>query len=94
MKKHQWKFDDHSLKLVRNEAVGLPKMAGLSNKSSAKVRNGNVHDGKRILSQKSLAGIEARWQSLFAPICNYANYEEMRAGINKELGRTFQESKS
>jgi len=91
MKKHQHKFDEHLLKLGRNEAIGLPKTAGLCNKSTSKVRNGNVHDGKRFLSAKSIAAIEAKWRSLFAPMCDYVSYEEMRAGINKELGRTFKE---
>lgn len=89
MKKHQSKFNDHALKRGRNEAVGLPKTAGLTEKSSTKVRNGNTDESKISLSQEVIAGIDARWRSLFAPISEYTSYEEMRSGINKELGRTF-----
>lgn len=49
MKAHSTKFDEHILKLARNEASGLPRDAGLV-ASPVKVHLGEANGSKSVLS--------------------------------------------
>lgn len=88
MKSYKEKFDDHTYKLCRNEAMGLAKDAGLKN-NPGKVRSGNTNDGRKLLSPRVLAKLNQRWTELIEPVTGYSSYKDMRDGINKELGRCF-----
>ena len=92
MKAHASQFDVLALKLSRNTVLGLDKHTGVVGKSpnaSAKIREGQMNVSKKYLSPELLDGFDARWQSVMKPITGYDSYEDMRAGINQELGRTF-----
>lgn len=89
MKKHASKFDSHPQKLARNEAVGLPKYAGVKGQATGKVREGLRQSGKKELSAKACEQIDTRWKSVMETLTGYATYTDMRSGINEELGRNF-----
>lgn len=85
MKANGSKYDEHHLKLWRNEACGLPKDAGLS---STKVRGGG--SGPKPQPSPAIKCIlDEKWESIVFSATGYACYEDLRAGINKELGRSF-----
>lgn len=91
MKQHATKFDSRNYKLARNEAAGLPREAGLiSSNYAGKVRNGKVNESKEALSAKNLKTLKKLWDDIIKPVTGFDTYEEMRASVNKELGRTFQ----
>ena len=87
MKMFPTKYDEHMLKEARNEACGRPRNAGLEGSRNSKVRKGNVGGGKKALSPETLRAMQEKWESVVLPITGYANYEELRAGVNAELGR-------
>jgi len=41
------------------------------------------------LSPELAADIQRKWEEVALPATGYASYAEMRAGINRELGRPF-----
>lgn len=86
MKKNASKYDDHVLKVVRNKALGLPEDLGLKN-NEGKVRSGKINSGKAALSKDMIDKIYQRWREVVTPVSGYKTYEDMRVGINKELGR-------
>lgn len=88
MKEHFSKFDEHILKLARNEAVGLPKTAGVSG-NHGKVRNGQTNEGKDVFSSSIMEKIDAQWNEVVTSAIGYKTYEDFRNGINKELNRNF-----
>jgi len=88
MKKHPTKFDEHPLKHARNEAVGLPKNAGFHG-NSGKVRKGEINASKIILPAHILQKIDQQWKEVITAETGYESYEAFRAGINRELGRSF-----
>jgi len=89
MKEHATKYDEHPMKLVRNEAAGLPRDAGLTG-NPGKVRKGVSNCGKDVLPQYILDQIDARWNQVVTTVTGYKTYEEFRNGINKELKRNFE----
>ncbi|EFN58781.1 hypothetical protein CHLNCDRAFT_59577 [Chlorella variabilis] len=86
MKRFPEKYDEHMLKLARNEACGRPREAGLR---TGKVREGRVGRNKEELTPELRQAIQERWDDTMLPVTGYATYEEMRRGINRELGRPF-----
>lgn len=88
MKKYKEKFDDHTYKLCRNEAMGLSKDAGLKD-NPGKVRSGNTNDGRKLLSQRVLDKLDKKWKTLMEPVTGFSCYKDMREAVNKELGRSF-----
>lgn len=76
------------LKLARNEACGLPRRAGLDGASAGKVHKGGSGRGRRALSPPMQAAFQRKWEEVVLPATGYASYEELRAGVNRELGRT------
>lgn len=88
MKKHLSQFDEHPIKYARNEAAGLPKNAGMCG-NAGKVRNGQVNASKSILKKRTLAMIDRQWKEVVMRSTGYRTYEDLRKGINKELGRKF-----
>eukprot|EP00210_Caulerpa_lentillifera_P005290 g5054.t1 len=88
MKKHCTRFDDHPIKHARNEAVGLPRDAGLTG-NAGKVRNGISNSAKDVLPQSVIDQIDAQWNEVVTSVTGYKSYEEFRNGINKELNRIF-----
>lgn len=88
MKAHDTQFDEHLFKLARNEIAGLPREAG-TNGAAGKVRNGSVNASLSALSAETLAQFDQKWKEIAMPEMGYATYDDMRAGINKELGRAF-----
>lgn len=88
MKKHFTKFDDHLVKLARNEAAGLDKNAGLAG-NHGKVRTGQTNEGKDVLPSSTLRKIDAQWTEVVTKATGYKTYEDLRNGINKELNRNL-----
>jgi len=88
MKKHSTKYDGHLLKYGRNEAVGLPRDAGLTG-NPGKVRKGVGNVAKDVLPRYILDQIDAQWNAVVTSVTGYKTYEELRTGINKELNRNF-----
>ena len=88
MKKHKSKFDLHEMKLKRNALAGLPPRHGIDN-NPGKVRQGKTREGERLLSDEMKTKMAEKWKSLVEPVTGHSTYEEMRAAINNELGRTF-----
>lgn len=89
MKKNKTKFDAHFLKLKRNEGCGLDKNAGLSEDNEGLVRSGKVGANKAELTDEYKEKLEKRWDDVCKPVVGFDTYEEMRAAVNKELGRPF-----
>lgn len=89
MKQYPSKYDEHHLKLVRNEAAGLAKYAGSTTDNAGRVRNGNTNEGEKVISSEKLEQIEEYWRETVTSITGYKTYEELRNGINKELNREF-----
>lgn len=88
MKQNETKYDGHVLKLARNRALGLPEDLGLKG-NEGKVRKGESNGSRKVLSNAIEQKLKKCWKEIVAPVCGYENYDEMRAGINKELGRKF-----
>ena len=88
MKKHKDKFDSHQIKAARNEALGLPRYHGIET-NDGRVRNGQPGDGKRLLSEEMCQKMDTKWRLMIQPVTGHGSYEEMRAAINEELGRSF-----
>lgn len=88
MKKHKDKFDSGFVKQMTSTMLGIEPIQGLE-ESASKVRKGVSGEGKKEISPEQLRALDARWKELVQPVCGYATYEEMRAEINKELGRSF-----
>lgn len=86
MAAHADKYDEHMLKLARNEACGLPKLAGLHEHSVGKVRIGSREND--VLSSETLQKMDQRWQEVVFPVTGCRNYDELREQVNKELGRS------
>ena len=91
MKKHKHKFDSHQIKIARNEALGLPRYYGVHT-HEGRVRNGRLGDGNRLLSEEMHQKMDAKWRAMMQPVTGHSSYEEMRAAINEELGRSFGDS--
>lgn len=53
------------------------------------MREGKLGANKQQLSPELHAAIEYRWREVLLPATGYASYEEMRRGVNRELGRPF-----
>ena len=88
MKKHKSKFDIHPVKLKKNPLLALPTSHGLEN-NPGKVRNGKTREGEKLLSDEMKKKMAEKWMSLVEPVTGHSTYEDMRAAINNELGRTF-----
>jgi hypothetical protein len=80
------RYDEHMLKLARNEFCGRPRDAGLQNR---KVREGRQGRNKEQLTPELRQAIQEKWEEVMLPVTGYRTYEEMRQGINRELGRPF-----
>ncbi len=92
MKAHESQFNAHTVKKARNAVIGLEADAGVLGKSShapSKIREGQMNISKKYLSPELIGKFDAKWQSVLKPITGYDSYEDMRAGINKEFGRSF-----
>ncbi|CAD7703099.1 unnamed protein product [Ostreobium quekettii] len=89
MKQHEAKFDDRHVRRSRNEAMGLPKGAGLEGHCSGKIREGRVGGHKASVPPDILRQLEERWSTELLPLTGYRTYAEMRAGVNRELQRSF-----
>lgn len=84
------KYDEHMLKLARNEACGMRRDAGLADSgAAAKVRVGELGSGKIELGAGVLEEMRRKWEEVVTPETGYFNYEELRIGVNRELGRDF-----
>ena len=86
MKKHKTKFDSHHIKGTYNLAMGLDEEKGRDN---AKVRSGRMGHGRQSLGKSAIDMIDKRWRETIGRELGFENYAEMRASINKELGRRF-----
>ena len=88
MKKHKTKYDNHTMKQRAREVFGF---VPIKDKSDAfgRIRKGVMNEGARSLSEEMQQKILSKWKLLAEPVTGYRSYEEMRAGINNELGRCF-----
>ncbi|KAL4858057.1 Estrogen sulfotransferase [Chlorella vulgaris] len=84
MKQFPEKYNEHMQKLARNEACGRPKEAGLH---IGKVRSGKSN--RHELSPELRVAIQEKWEEVMLPVTGYKTYDEMRHGINSELGRPW-----
>lgn len=90
MRQFPEKYDEHPLKIARNEACGRPPYSpALARTQSGKVRAGVPGGNKRDLSPELRSAILAKWNEVVEPATGYASYADMRRGINAELGRPF-----
>lgn len=80
-------YDEHMLKLARNQACGLPLRAGLDGSAAGKVRAGGAGRGREQLSDGMRAALQRKWDEVVAPCTGYPNYDTLRRGVNAELGR-------
>lgn len=88
MSKHPTKFDEHTIKLHRNETAGMPRYAGLG-ENWAKLRSGKVNESKGLLSKESMKAIDDYWKEVFLKTTGFETYDAMRKSVNEELGRKF-----
>eukprot|EP00210_Caulerpa_lentillifera_P006179 g5903.t1 len=88
MKQHKDKFDTGFVKKLTKSDFKIKSEDEFQN-SASKVRKGVPGEGKKDISPEQLKALDAKWKEVVEPICGYASYEEMRAGINKELRRSF-----
>ena len=88
MKKHKTKYDNHALKQRARDLLGVLPINDTSD-AFDRVRKGKTNEGARLLSEEMQEKMEAKWKLLAEPVTGYGSYKEMRAGINKELGRSF-----
>jgi len=88
MKQHKEKFDSSFTKELTKTNPGLVVDKNFKH-SASKVRKGISGEGKREITPQQMEALDAKWREIVTPICGYETYEEMRAGINKELGRSF-----
>ena len=91
MSQHRTQFDMHPFKFARNEAMGLPRDNGTKGKDG-RIRKGATRDGVQSLSEEMNEKMRMKWKELAEPITGYGSYEEMRAAVNKEFGRSFESS--
>lgn len=75
MKAHESHFDERLSKLARNEACGLPKMAGMG---SSKLNDGEVGRSQYMLSENLKVQIQQKWKEVVEPVTGCATYEELR----------------
>lgn len=80
MKQRERQFDEHLGKLARNEAMGLPRDAGLHN---SKVRAGG--GGKEALPPRLKEEILSRWRRQVGEATGHETYASMREAFHKEL---------
>lgn len=88
MKEHKVKFDAHMIKQARNAAMGLSPDAGKQD-HCGRTRNGQCGAGKRELSSQAMSLIDEKWNATLEPLTGCKNYSDLRASINRELGRAF-----
>jgi len=88
MKQHKEKFDTGFAKELTKTNPGIVVDENIKH-SASKVRKGISGEGKKEISPERIRALEARWKEIVTPICGYETYEDMRTGINKELGRSF-----
>jgi len=86
MKQHASKFNSHGFKLARNEAAGLPRLAGL-HRNAGKVRSGRVNESKETFSPEALKKLDQKWIDIVKLATGFDCYEDMRHSINEELRR-------
>jgi hypothetical protein len=65
MKAHESHFDERLSKLARNEACGLPKMAGMD---QSKLNEGNVGTGQKI-SESLKVQVQQKWKDISVTGC-------------------------
>jgi hypothetical protein len=75
MKAHESHFDERLSKLARNEACGLPKMAGMD---QSKLNEGNVGTGQNHLSDSLKVQVQQKWKDVVEPVTGCATYDELR----------------
>lgn len=75
MKLHKEKFDEKLSKLARNEACGLPRLAGMS---SSKINQGVVGSGLKKLPPCLVSEIEDKWKRVIEPTLGFKSYDELR----------------
>eukprot|EP00210_Caulerpa_lentillifera_P008864 g8457.t1 len=90
MKKHKEKFSTMYIRKMMDASLGITKDDYIPDTSS-RVRKGVTGEGKETICPDQLKAMDARWNEIAKPICGYETYAEMRAGINKELGRSFED---
>lgn len=77
----------HALLPLHSLASFHPCLAALA----AKVRCGQGRT-REVLTPELAAAIQAKWGEACQPVTGYASFAEMRAGVNRELGRPFSSS--
>jgi len=88
MNKHKNKFDSEHTKKMTRTLLGMESTDEIEYAGS-KVRKGVSGEAKKEISPQQLHEFSARWKEVVQPVCRYESYEEVRAGINMELGRSF-----
>lgn len=90
MQQYPQKYDEHMLKLARNEICGLERSAGLNDSGSAgKVFKGGHGKGEKELALSVQEEMKKKWADVVVPVTGYKTYDELRHSINKELGRIW-----
>ena len=90
MLKHRSKFILEKSFRAMNELVGRDKDALIDETNDGcRVRNGRVNESKEAFSPETLQKIDKKWIEMAKSTVGFDSYDEMRAAINKELGRKF-----
>jgi len=88
MKENKEKFSNTYFKKMTKTALGFEEDEEIVG-ATVRVRKGEVGQGKEEISPEQLEAMNQRWKDIVQPVCGYASYEEMRRGINQQLGRFF-----
>ena len=90
MLKHRSKYILAKSFRAMNELVGRDKDAYIDETNDgSRVRTGRVNESKEVFSPETLQKLNEKWIEMSKSIMDFDNYDEMRASINKELGRSF-----
>ena len=72
---HKDRFDDALMRRRSEEVSNLP-----IGSDSAKVREGKI-GSRTVLSEKTLARIDAAWKEEITPVLGFHNYDDMLAEL-------------
>lgn len=78
MKEHEDKFDENVTKRFRNEAMGLPRDAGMTN---SKVSGVQQTANKVQMSSEMMMKLEQRWKDSITTRFGYETYDDLRRSL-------------
>lgn len=89
MSHYSSKYDSNPIKILERGNYEFPPY---SDRCGPIIRRKGIWNWKNGLSKRTISKFDQKWKEIVTPELGYASYEEMRAGINRELGRHFGEN--